>query len=115
MSSNYPCLELIFIVIVRAIEVIPYFTLDNAYLFDFVAIKYNLSSEVRLSKLHVEVGLLRENLTEILFYADAVGTDITFSFEPALCGRFVKIWIEKKDYLTICEIEIYGSTGKTEI
>ena len=72
-------------------------------------------SAERLSNVHVEIGLQITNLTEIVYHNDVVNPDVTFEFDPSICARYVKVWIEKKEFLTICEIEVYGSACKYKL
>lgn len=39
----------------------------------------------------------------------------TFTLEPPQCGRYVKVWLEAETSLSVCEIEMYGMTGKQRI
>ena len=64
-----------------------------------------------MSQVHIEIGKLEDNLTEIFYYPTRVEDEITFTLETVFFGRFVKIWLEKTEHLTICEVEIYCNEG----
>lgn len=75
--------------------------------------RYLLLSAQRLSNVHVEIGLSEDNMTEIAYHNDPVGHDITFVLNSTMYGRYAMIWLEKaKEYLTICELEVYGFESK---
>ena len=64
-----------------------------------------------MSQVHIEIGKLEDNLTEIFYYPNRVEDEITFTLETVVFGRFVNIWLEKTEHLTICEVEIYCNEG----
>ena len=48
-------------------------------------------------------------------YAGAVGTGRTQSFSCGTTGRYVVVQLKGRTYLTMCEVEVYGSPAKGNI
>ena len=66
----------------------------------------------RLKKLHIEIGSSKENLTKIMYHENEIGYNATFPFDTQPVGRYVKLWIEIEEYLTVCELEVYDNHGR---
>lgn len=80
--------------------------------FKLLALKISAN---RLRKIHIMLGGDGETFSEIKYHENAIQTSQTFTFDPERIGRYLKIWLDASEYLTICEIEVFGRQGKQYI
>jgi hypothetical protein len=64
-------------------------------------------SAERLHDLVIQIGNTLTGLTTVFNHTGAIGATCTILFDRPHQGRYVKLYIEGTEYLTICELEVY--------
>lgn len=59
----------------------------------------------------LEIGYDLNNFTEVWSFNGAVGLNFQAEITFPVNGRFVKFWLDATEYLSACEIEVYGEDG----
>ncbi|XP_045202041.2 fucolectin-1-like [Mercenaria mercenaria] len=66
----------------------------------------------RLHDLVVYIGDDINSLALVARRTEPVGATYTFDFDEGVRGRYVKLQIEANEFLTICELEVFGCNQK---
>ena len=79
----------------------------------FIKFRYFLFLAGRLREVHIEVSTDGQTYDEIVDHPAAIGASKAFDFTPPLpSGRYLKIRLDANEYLTLCEVEVFGDGGK---